>query len=44
MEEANFENANLLDSDWHNAEKYGAYFCNTVMPNGEVITEPNEYE
>jgi hypothetical protein len=23
---------------------YGAYFCNTVMPDGEVVTEPNQYE
>ncbi|MEH2209899.1 MULTISPECIES: hypothetical protein [unclassified Nostoc] len=44
MEGVNLENANLLEVNWHCAEMYGAYFYNTVMPDGELVTEPNTYE
>ncbi|MEH2078910.1 MAG: hypothetical protein V7K89_02495 [Nostoc sp.] len=43
MESVNLENANLLEVNWRGAEKYGAYFYNTVMPDGELVTEPNSY-
>ncbi|MEH2059603.1 MAG: pentapeptide repeat-containing protein [Nostoc sp.] len=44
MEGVNLENANLLEVNWHGAKMYGAYFSNTVMPDGELVTEPNSYE
>ncbi|MEH1843700.1 MAG: hypothetical protein V7L25_01460 [Nostoc sp.] len=41
MESFNLENANLLEVNWRGAKKYGAYFYNPIMPDGELLTEPN---
>jgi uncharacterized protein YjbI with pentapeptide repeats len=41
MGEAKLQNSNLKGANWQNSERYGALFENTIMPDGEVVSEPN---
>ncbi len=44
MEGVNLRDANLECADWHCAEMYGAFFCNTILPDGDTVVEPNFIE
>jgi uncharacterized protein YjbI with pentapeptide repeats len=44
LEDVLMRNANLRGANWQYSERYGVIFQNTIMPDGEVFTDPIRYK